>query len=170
MVKSSTGAAGTALRCPRIDREHPAGRTPELAYDLAEADGSVEPLGGAAYYGSAFGTALVAPIVATVSTPDRKGYWLFGADGSVYPFGDARNEGGAGGAVLADPVVAAAATPDGAGYWLVTSVGQVMAFGDAVSYGSDHDTDKGPCRRDGGHTRREGVLDRLQHRGRLQLR
>ena len=82
-----------------------------LAYDLVEANGRVEALGGAAYYGSAFGTALVAPIVALVSTPDRKGYWLVGADGSVYPFGDARYEGGAGGNVRPDPVVAAAATP-----------------------------------------------------------
>ena len=79
---------------------------------------------------------LVAPIVALVPTPDRKGYWLIGADGSVYPFGDAKYEGGAGGKVRPDPVVAAAATPDGRGYWLVTSSGQVMAFGDAENYGS----------------------------------
>ena len=84
--------------------------TPEIAYDLAEANGKVEPLGGAAYYGSAYGAYITAPIVAMMSTPDLKGYWLVGADGSVYPFGDARDEGGAGGSVRADPVVAAAAT------------------------------------------------------------
>jgi len=59
--------------------------TPELAYDLAQANGMVEPVGGAAYYGSVFGTYLVAPVVALVSTPDHKGYWLIGADASVYP-------------------------------------------------------------------------------------
>ena len=56
-----------------------------LAYDLAEADGRVAAVGQAAYYGSAFGKHLVARIIALVSTPDRKGYWLIGADGSVYP-------------------------------------------------------------------------------------
>jgi len=58
-----------------------------LAYDLAETDGKVAAIGGAAYYGSRFGKHLVAPIIELVSTPDRKGYWLIGADGSVYPFG-----------------------------------------------------------------------------------
>jgi len=64
--------------------------TNDLAYDLAEANGRVVAVGKAAYYGSAFGKHLVAPIIELVSTPDRKGYWLIGADGSVYPFGDAR--------------------------------------------------------------------------------
>ena len=107
-----------------------------LAYDLVEANGKVSALGGAAYYGSAFGRDLVAPIISLVSTPDRKGYWLIGADGGVYPFGNAKNEGGAGGRLRPDPVVAAAATPGGGGYWLVTSAGEVMAFGDAKNHGS----------------------------------
>jgi len=63
-----------------------------LAYDLVEANGKVSALGGAAYYGSAFGRDLVAPIISLVSTPDRKGYWLIGADGGVYPFGNAKDE------------------------------------------------------------------------------
>jgi len=68
-----------------------------------------------------------------------------------------------------DPVVAAAATPDGRGYWLVTSRGQVMP---SVTQRTtlDHKTDEGPRRRDGGHRRRQGILDRLQHRRSLQLR
>jgi len=90
----------------------------------------------AAYYGSAFGKHLVAPIVALVSTPDRKGYWLIGADGSGIPVRRCPNKGGAGGKVRRDPVVAAAATPDGGGYWLTTSAGHVMAFGDARNRGS----------------------------------
>jgi len=36
-------------------------------------------VGKAAYYGSAFGKHLVAPIIDLVPTPDRKGYWLIGA-------------------------------------------------------------------------------------------
>jgi hypothetical protein len=73
--------------------------THDLAYDLVEANGKVVAVGQAAYFGSAFDKHLIAPIIALVPTPDRKGYWLIGADGSVYPFGDARNEGGAGGKV-----------------------------------------------------------------------
>jgi len=110
--------------------------TPQLAYDLAESDGTVTALGGAAYFGSEYGKQLPAPIVALVATPDRGGYWLIGADASVYPFGDAKNEGGAAGKALSASVVAAAATPDGGGYWLVTATGQVLPFGDAKNYGS----------------------------------
>jgi len=39
-----------------------------LAYDLAETNGKVAAIGGAAYYGSRFGRHLVAPIVSIVST------------------------------------------------------------------------------------------------------
>jgi hypothetical protein len=107
-----------------------------LSYDLAEANGKVAALGKAAYYGSAYGKHLTAPIVALLPTPDRKGYWLVGADGSVFAFGDAKPEGSAGGRVRQDPVVAAATTPDGGGYWLVTEHGRVLHFGDAGAYGS----------------------------------
>ena len=102
-----------ARRQPRITcgRDTDGGGAEPFGYDLVEADGAVTALGGAAYYGSVSRTSLVAPIVALVPTPDRKGYWLIGADGSVFPFGDAKNEGGAGGKVRADPVVGAAATP-----------------------------------------------------------
>jgi hypothetical protein len=113
-----------------------AAASPPLAYDLAEADGVVTALGGAAYYGSEPKARLAAPIVALLPTHDRKGYWLIGADGSVYGFGDARNEGSAAGKVGAAAVVGAAATADGLGYWLLTAAGQVMAFGDARNYGS----------------------------------
>ena len=128
-------ATSTALTASKPNSTK-AAVTHALAYDLVEANGKVVAVGKAAYYGSAFGKHLVAPIVALISTPDRKGYWLVGAYGSVYPFGDARNEDGVGGKLRGDPVVAAAATPDGRGYWLVTSHGQVLPFGDAESYGS----------------------------------
>src|ERR1039457_2599311 len=89
--------------------------THDLAYDLAEANGKVVAVGKAAYYGSASEKHLVAPVVALVSTPDHKGYWLIGADASVFPFGDARNEGGAGGKVRRGPGAAAAAVAGGRG-------------------------------------------------------
>ena len=60
-----------------------------LAYDLAESNGRVAGARGGRLLRLRVRHALVAPIVALVSTPDRKGYWLVGADGSVYPFGDA---------------------------------------------------------------------------------
>ena len=106
-----------------------------LSYDLVQADGQVASVGGAGYYGSAYGIRLVQPVVDLVPTSDRKGYWLIGADASVFPYGDAKYEGDAGGAVRAWPVVSAAATPDDLGYWLLTALGHVLAFGDAKSYG-----------------------------------
>ena len=49
-------APSAALTASKSTASTQATVTPELAYDLAEANGKVEPLGGAAYYGSAFGT------------------------------------------------------------------------------------------------------------------
>ena len=69
------------------------GSSPAFAYDLVQSNGAVTALGGALYYGSVHGQKLVAPIIALVPTPDRKGYWLIGADASVFGFGDAKNEG-----------------------------------------------------------------------------
>jgi len=137
-AETSQTVAGAATRTGKTATSPP----PPLAYDLAEADGVVTALGGAAYYGSEPKARLVAPVVAILPTPDRKGYWLIGADGSVYRFGDARNDGGAGGQVRADPVVGAAATRNGLGYWLATRAGKVMAFGDARNYGSIPSTNK----------------------------
>ena len=114
-----------------------------LAYDLAQTNGQVESLGGAAYYGSAYGVHLVQPIVCLLATSDRKGYWLIGADASVFPYGDAQYEGDAGGTVRSSPIVAAAATPDDRGYWMVTSLGHVLAFGDAKNYGQVSTTSMG---------------------------
>ena len=88
-------------------RASPCHRRAPLSYDLVQANGQVAALGGPPYYGSAYGIHLVAPIVALVPTPDRKGYWLVGADGSVFPYGDAKYEGDAGGKVRPAPVEAA---------------------------------------------------------------
>lgn len=106
------------------------GTTPFFGYDIAEANGIVEPLDGAAYYGSVYGQHLVAPIVALVPTPDHNGYWQVGADGSVYAFGDAQWSGNA-------PAGAAAitSTGDGHGYWVVGSDGLVTNVGDAGNFG-----------------------------------
>ena len=128
------------------------------------------PLGGAGYYGSAYGRQMVSPIVSLVPTPDRNGYWLVGGDGTVRTFGDAAFKGDAGGAVLKDRVVAAAATPDGAGYWLVSASGQVLSFGDATNYGSIAAPFAGLVVGIIGDLRRAGLLDRMQFGGRFQLR
>lgn len=45
---------------------------------------------GVPYFGSMYGKALNAPIVAAAAAHDGKGYWLLGADGGVFAFGSAR--------------------------------------------------------------------------------
>ncbi len=76
------------------------------------------------------------PIVALVSTPTNKGYWMVGADGGVFTEGDAEFFGSMGGKILNKPVVDMAITPTGKGYWLVASDGGVFNFGDAKFFGS----------------------------------
>ena len=105
-------------------------------YWLVGTDGTVYAVGDAGFFGSAAGSALRAPIVATSPTPDAKGYWLAAADGGVFAFGDAGYYGSAASLRLARPIVGMAATPDGKGYWLVGSDGGVLSFGDAPFLGS----------------------------------
>ena len=78
------------------------------------------------------------PVVASVSTPDGKGYWQVTPDGQVHGFGDAAWAGDMAGTPvpLNRPIVGIASTPDGNGYWLVASDGGVFACGDATFYGS----------------------------------
>jgi len=108
--------------------------------------------------------------VSLLPTSDRKGYWLIGADASVYPYGDAQYEGEAGGTVRSSPVVAAAATSDDRGYWLVTTIGHVLAFGDAKELRTDLHDLKRARDSDRCHKRRQGLLDRDQHRSGFRLR
>jgi hypothetical protein len=103
---------------------------------MAGSDGGVFSLGNAAFFGSAGGSRLNAPVVGMSPTPDGGGYWLVGADGGVFSFGDADFHGSTGGLTLNKPVVGMAATPDGGGYWLVASDGGVFSFGDAAFHGS----------------------------------
>ena len=105
-------------------------------YWLASADGGVNALGNAGYYGSLGSLHLQGPVVAMAATPDGKGYWMVALDGGVFAFGDARFFGSMGAVTLNQPIVGMASTPDGQGYWLVASDGGVFAFGDAPFLGS----------------------------------
>jgi hypothetical protein len=105
-------------------------------YWLAAADGGVEAVGDATYFGSMAGTSLTEPINHIVATPDGGGYWLVASDGGIFSFGDARFFGSMGGKALNAPVVDLASTPDGEGYWLVALDGGVFSFGDARFLGS----------------------------------
>jgi hypothetical protein len=105
-------------------------------YWLAAANGGVEAVGDATYFGSMAGVALSRPVNHVVATPDGHGYWLVASDGGIFSFGDAQFFGSMGGKRLNAPVVDLAATPDGRGYWLVASDGGVFSFGDAPFFGS----------------------------------
>jgi len=105
-------------------------------YRFAASDGGVFSFGGAGFYGSMGGTALVAPVVGLASTPSTHGYWEVASDGGIFSFGDAQFFGSMGGQRLNRPIVAMAATPDGGGYWEVASDGGIFSFGDAQFFGS----------------------------------
>jgi hypothetical protein len=110
--------------------------TPDGAGDwVAEADGTVVPLGDATPHGSAAGTPLTHPVVGIAADPATGGYWLVAADGGVFAF-DAPFLGSAGALALNAPIVGMAATPDGQGYWLVAADGGIFSYGDATFYGS----------------------------------
>jgi outer membrane protein assembly factor BamB len=105
-------------------------------YWSVASDGGVFTYGGAGFYGSTGGQALVRPIVGMAPTADGKGYWLVASDGGVFSFGDADFYGSMGGKTLTQPIVGLAPTADGKGYWLVASDGGIFSFGDARFYGS----------------------------------
>ena len=103
---------------------------------LAAANGAVETLGDATFYGSMAGHPLDKPIVGIAATPTGGGYWLVASDGGIFTFGNAAFHGSMGGHHLNQPVVGMAATPTGGGYWEVASDGGIFAFGNAGFYGS----------------------------------
>jgi hypothetical protein len=112
-------------------------RTPDGdGYWVVAADGAVNTIGDAGFYGSLAGVPLEAPIVGMAPTPDGHGYWLVGIDGGILAFGDARFLGSMGAVRLNQPIVGMAATPDGRGYWEVASDGGIFSFGDARYLGS----------------------------------
>jgi len=109
------------------------------AYVLAGPDGGAFALGNpGGFHGSLPGMGItVDDIVAIVSTPDNRGYWMVGFDGGTFAFGDAHYWGSLPGmGITVEDVVGMVATPDGGGYWLVDSQGGVYAFGDAPYLGS----------------------------------
>jgi hypothetical protein len=108
-------------------------------YWEAGANGKVNNVGSARFYGDLSDVSLEAPIVGMAPTPDGKGYWLVAGDGGIFAFGDARYYGSTGGITLNKPIVGMAPTPDGKGYWLVGADGNMFFFGDAKNYGSTGD-------------------------------
>jgi hypothetical protein len=146
-VAALTGVAGADASTPTTTTTSAASTsTPATApssssssvpgYWLASATGGVYSFGGAPFFGSAGGLALVRPIVGMAATPDRQGYWLVASDGGIFSFGDATFYGSTGGIHLNQPIVGMAPTPDGKGYWLVAADGGIFTFGDANFYGS----------------------------------
>ncbi len=103
---------------------------------LVNAAGRVQPIGGAAYYGSARRLDPGGSVVAIAATPDHRGYWLLTDRGQVIRFGDARFEGSNLHTAVGGPFVAIAAAPAGEGYWLVTRGGRVFNHGTARFAGS----------------------------------
>jgi hypothetical protein len=108
---------------------------PGPGYRLVASDGGVFAF-KSAFFGSAGGLALQAPVVGIADTASGNGYWLVASDGGVFSYGDARFLGSMGGKRLNAPIVGMAATPDGNGYWLVASDGGVFSYGDARFLGS----------------------------------
>jgi hypothetical protein len=98
--------------------------------------GSVTAFGSARAYGAPPASKLAAPVVATTSTQDGKGYWLLGADGGVFTYGDAHFYGSEAASGVATPFVGIAPTLDGHGYWIAGDFGNVYSFGDAPMAGS----------------------------------
>ncbi|HWW45336.1 MAG TPA: PQQ-binding-like beta-propeller repeat protein, partial [Acidimicrobiia bacterium] len=107
-----------------------------LPFWSATANGGVDSVGGAPFFGSVGGMALARPIVGIASMPDHKGYWLVASDGGIFSFGDATFHGSTGAIRLNRPIVGMAPTADGGGYWLVASDGGIFSFGDAKFLGS----------------------------------
>ena len=106
-------------------------------YDLGAANGGVFTF-GAPFFGSATGTAELAPYVGIATAPGGHGYWLANGTGLVRNFGpNGRFFGSAAPLILKEPVVGIAAAPGGDGYWEVARDGGVFGFGPAATfYGS----------------------------------
>jgi uncharacterized protein YkwD len=96
-------------------------------YWIADSNGGVYNAGDAAYYGSAAGLGLKAPIIGMATAPSGAGYWLVAGDGGVFAFGDASFAGSAAQSG-AGPIVALTRTPNANGYEVATSDGRVLAF------------------------------------------
>ena len=72
-------------------------------------DGGIFNFGDVAYFGSAGGMPISAPVVGMVRTADGQGYWMVGRDGGIFNYGDAGFYGSAGGLHLNRPIVGMAA-------------------------------------------------------------
>jgi len=101
---------------------------------VLEANGSVQAVNGAKYYGDRGGTASGATTL--IPHPNGKGYWIVDQKGVVSAHGSAKFRGDLRGLKLNAPVVGGAQTRSGKGYWLVAADGGIFAFGDAKFVGS----------------------------------
>jgi type VII secretion-associated serine protease mycosin len=124
-----------------VDAANAIGVMPARAsgYWVVAANGRVDAMGGANYYGDPDGFWYGSPVVASAPTATGHGYWLATADGHVFAFGDAHYYGDMHTTRLNGAIVAMARTATGNGYWLLGSDGGVFSFGDAHFYGSTGD-------------------------------
>jgi hypothetical protein len=105
-------------------------------YRFVASDGGIFDFGSAAFFGSAGGMPINAPVVGMADTPSTNGYWLVASDGGIFSYGDARFFGSMGGRPLNRPIVGIATTSNGGGYWEVASDGGIFSFGNAQFFGS----------------------------------
>jgi hypothetical protein len=74
------------------------------------------------------GTKLNGPILGSVATSTRCGYWMVGSDSGIFSAGDATFHGSTGNLKLNKQVTTMAPSPDGCGLWLVASDCSMFAF------------------------------------------
>jgi fibronectin type 3 domain-containing protein len=132
---TAVGTGGPATPSTQVPAT-PTRPTVAPGYRLATTAGQVFTLGPVpAHKATSYSSAPPAsPVVAIVSTPDGRGYWLALRDGDVVAAGDAHIYGPTAARHSSSPVTGLAVSPDGRGYWLATAAGQVLGFGDARTY------------------------------------
>ena len=140
-------------------------------YRFVASDGGVFDFGDAAFWGSAGGMSLNAPVVGMADTPSSNGYWLVASDGGIFNYGDAGFFGSMGGRHLNKPIVGIAASPDGGGYWMVASDGGIFSLRQraVLRLHGRHEPEQAH-RRHGRHARRRRLLAGGLRRRHLRLR
>ena len=161
----------SAPHCLEVDRQTKADRdAPSSPTTSPRPTARSTPLGGAAYYGSAFGTAPGRSHRRPRLHPRSQGLLADRRRRQRVPVRGRPQRGRCRGQGAAGPGRGRRGDARRRGYWLVTSSRPGDGLRRRRELRLDHDTDQGPRRRDRGHHRRQGILDRLQHRRRLQLR
>ncbi|MFV1989423.1 MAG: hypothetical protein ACC652_01625, partial [Acidimicrobiales bacterium] len=91
---------------------------------VLSADGSVQAVNGAKYYGDRGGTG--SGMTTLIPHPNGKGYWIADEKGVVSAHGSAKFRGDLKGLKLNAPVVGGAQSRSGKGYWLVAADGGIF--------------------------------------------